>query len=87
MGTSRRLRRESILAGGNAVDPDPNCLAQLNHYRSLMPLSIEARKPMFHLTPADGAIGAHVEAVRSCRNDFKRLALAIAGRVGIDVPT
>ena len=80
--------RRSILgdeaAGG---DPDPNCLAQLKHYRSLMPLSMEAHKPMFHLTPADGAIGAHVEAVRSCRDDFKRLALAIAERVGIGVPT
>lgn len=63
------------------VETDPNCLAQLKHYRSLMPLAMEAHKPMFHLKPADGAIGAHVEAVRDCREDFRRLAAKIA-RVG-----
>jgi hypothetical protein len=62
---------------------DPNCLAQLKHYRSLMPLAMEAHKPMFELKPADGAIGAHVEAVRHCRADFFRLATAIAASVGI----
>ncbi len=56
------------------VESDPNCLAQLKHYRSLMPLAMEAHKPMFHLKPADGAIGAHAEAVRTCRADFVRLA-------------
>ena len=29
------------------VETDLNCLAQLKHYRSLMPLAMEARKPMF----------------------------------------
>ena len=56
------------------VTDDPHCLAQLKHYRSLMPLAREAHKPMFHLKPADGAIGAHVEAVPDCRNDFFALA-------------
>lgn len=66
-----------------AVADDRYCLALLKHYRSLMPMAMEARKPMFMLKPADGAIGAHVEAVRSCYDDFLRLARAIAKQAGI----
>src|SRR5690606_34433693 len=44
------------------VRQDSHCLAALKHYRSLMPLAQEARKPMFYLKPADGAIGAHAQA-------------------------
>lgn len=62
------------------LDSDPNRLAQLKHYRSLMPMAMEAHKPMFFLKPADGAIGAHAQAVMACYQDFKRLALAIAER-------
>ena len=36
---------------------DPYCLAQLKHYRSLMPLGMEA-KPIFYLKPADWTIAA-----------------------------
>jgi chromosome partitioning protein len=43
---------------------DPNCLALLKHYQSLMPMAQEARKAMFQLKPADGAIGAHSNAVK-----------------------
>jgi hypothetical protein len=53
-------------------------LATLKDYRSLiMPLAREARKPMFHLKPADGAIGSHVYAVQSCYRDFRNLASQI----------
>jgi chromosome partitioning protein len=69
------------------VDQDPNCLASLKHYRSLMPMAMEVQKPMFHLKPADGAIGAHIYAVQDCYNDFKRLALEIARRCGLNAPT
>jgi cellulose biosynthesis protein BcsQ len=65
------------------VEDDPNCLAQLKHYRSLMPLAMEAHKPMFHLRPADGAIGAHGEAVRDCRNDFIELAQKVGAAAGV----
>ena len=67
------------------VADDPHCLARLKHYRSLMPLAMEAHKPMFHLKPVDGAIGAHVEAVRDCRNDFLQLSKRIAASVGITI--
>lgn len=62
---------------------DPYSLALLKHYRSLMPLAMDAHKPMFFLKPADGAIGAHVEAVRSCYDDFHGLAKQIAGKAGL----
>lgn len=82
--------RRSVLGDVSAVDDtissDPNCLAQLKHYRSLMPMSMEANKPMFALKPADGAIGSHVQAVRSCYQDFEELAVKIAERCGIELP-
>lgn len=53
---------------------DPYCLATLKHYRSLIPLGQEARKPIFHLTVADGAIGNHALAVKEAHRDFRRLA-------------
>ncbi len=65
------------------VEDDPHCLARLKHYRSLMPLATEARKPIFLLKPADGAIGAHGEAVRDCYRDFKALANGILEKVGL----
>jgi hypothetical protein len=57
---------------------DPYCLATIKHYRSLIPMGQEKRKPIFQLTPADGAIGSHAGAVRDAKDDFKRLAEKIA---------
>ncbi len=74
---------EEVHDGAPQVGDDPYCLAQLKHYRSLMPLAMESHKPMFHLKPADGAIGAHVEAVRDCYQDFLMLARRIGTSVGI----
>jgi hypothetical protein len=66
-----------------SVADDPYCLALLKHYRSLMPMAMEARKPIFFLKSADGAIGAHIEAVRSCYKDFQKLAGKIAASAGV----
>jgi cellulose biosynthesis protein BcsQ len=63
------------------AENDEHCLAMLKHYRSLMPMAQEARKPMFRLKPADGAIGAHVKAVQECYKDFRRLARRIRERL------
>lgn len=65
---------------------DPYCLAMLNHYRSLMPMAMEARKPVFALKPADGAIGAHSDAVRRAYLDFQELASLILERSGGTLP-
>ena len=69
--------------GPAAAADDPNCLATLKHYRSLMPMAQEARKPIFRLKAADGALGGHIYAVQECYDDFKSLAIAIANRCGV----
>lgn len=68
------------------VKNDPYCLSLLKHYRSLMPMAMEVRKPIFFLKSADGAIGAHIEAVRKCYKDFEALAGRIAGCCGVAFP-
>jgi hypothetical protein len=82
--------RESVLdervATLPTVSDDPYCLALLKHYRSLMPMAREAHKPIFSLKAADGAIGSHIEAVKSCYADFRQLAEKIGSFVGISVP-
>ncbi|MCU1245895.1 MAG: cobyrinic acid ac-diamide synthase, partial [Acidobacteria bacterium] len=79
--------RESVLQQAASPAPaaadDPYCLAMLKHYRSLMPMAMEARKPVFFLKPADGAIGAHAEATRRAYDDFRMLARKIAERLGL----
>lgn len=73
------------LNGPLAITEDPHCLILLKHYRSLMPMAQEVRKPMFHLKPADGAIGSHFQAVQGVYQDFKRLAQRVAKRAKITV--
>jgi chromosome partitioning protein len=75
--------REATASDAIGVGNDPHCLALLKHYRSLMPLAQEAHKPMFYLKPADGAIGAHTQAVQGAFLDFRRLALKILQKIGI----
>jgi chromosome partitioning protein len=71
---------ETPVHASGRIDDDPHCLGLLKHYRSLMPMAQEARKPMFHLKAADGALGAHVKAVEEARRDFSDLAKRIATR-------
>jgi len=77
--------RRSILKENNEgttkVIDDENCLTLLKHYRSLMPMAQEARKPIFHLQAADGAIGAHSYSVRDAHRDFKVVTEKIIGIV------
>ncbi len=47
-------------------------------------MAMEARKPIFHLKSADGAIGAHTYAVKACEKDFEELAHRIAA--GLPAP-
>lgn len=75
---------EDRVAGSDVLH-DSHCLAMLKHYRSLMPLAMEAHKPMFQLRPADGAIGAHVAAVQSCYDDFHRLARRIGASIDLEL--
>lgn len=55
------------------VEEDPYCLALLKQFASLMPMAMEARKPVFLLRHADGAIGSHTLAVQHAYQTFERL--------------
>ena len=79
-------RKEALEQTGSSVsstENDSECLATLKHYRSLMAMAHEARKPMFHLKAADGALGGHIYAVQDCYRDFKKLARRIADRCDV----
>jgi chromosome partitioning protein len=81
--TCRRSVLEDMSTTPVPIDTDPNKLARLKDYRSLMPMAQEARKPMFLLKPADGAIGGHQAAVLECRDDFAALARRILQETGL----
>jgi cellulose biosynthesis protein BcsQ len=83
-----QVYREAVLdidEPSPSIDADPYCLAQMKHYRSLMPLSYEVHKPVFALKPADGAFGGHQAAVTDARGDFAALADRILHAVGVEL--
>lgn len=76
--------QQSVL--GELSHPDQDSehqIQRIKHYRSLMPMAMEMRKPMFSLSSADGAIGAHQTNVQQCYGDFSALTQAIAARIGL----
>jgi cellulose biosynthesis protein BcsQ len=78
------LYRKSVLNDGASnvsLINDQHCLARLKHYRSLVPLAQEARKPIFQLTAAEGALGNHSYAVAEARKHFHDLAKAILSQM------
>ncbi len=80
--------RTAVLGEGDqgVLSSQNHCLATLRNYRSLMPMAQEARKPIFDLTPADGAIGSHAQLVRVCEQDFRNLAEKVAQAAGLSKP-
>lgn len=89
MAQAPKAYREAVLdepgEPSPPIDEDPHCLGRLKDFRSLMAMAQEARKPMFSLKPADGAIGGHQAAVSACYDGFRRLARTIAERCGVPV--
>ena len=85
----RRMPAEyvrSVLDDASGTDDltpenDPNLVATIKHFRSLIALAQEARKPIFSLTPADGAMGAHSVAANAAYADFKQLAEELLRRM------
>lgn len=65
---------------------DPHCIATLRRYDALLAMAREAGKPLLQLRPADGAVGAHAQAVKSAYQDFRRLAVEVARRAGVELP-
>lgn len=81
-GTYRSEILDSSDSGGTETDTE-HCLARLKHYRSLVPMAQEVRKPIFKLTSADGAIGSHSYAVIEARRQFEQLATRILEQIGL----
>lgn len=82
---ARNLMNKQLGPFPATPNDDIHCLATIKHFRSLVPLAQEARKPIFHLKPADGAIGSHAAAVADARRDFRALANKIASRINEEV--
>jgi cellulose biosynthesis protein BcsQ len=72
---------------GNAPATDPSCLATVRNYRSLAPLAQDARKAIFDLRAADGAIGSHARLVAMCYDEFRALATRLISICGLGAPT
>lgn len=68
------------------ADADEYCLGLIKHYHSLAPMAQEARRPLFLLRSADGAIGAHQRAVHEAYGHFETLAMRLLDAVGISAP-
>ena len=75
------LKIDSAFYPASPSEDAENALATIKHYRSLVPMAQEVRKPLFQLTSADGAIGSHAAAVTSAREDFKKLAKKIIAKI------
>ncbi|MFH9478958.1 hypothetical protein ACH4L7_34780 [Streptomyces anulatus] len=71
------MLNEQALSSGEAL----HHIATLRNYRSLMPLARDARKPMFELKAADGALGSTQKYVQTCYREFKGLAENVLDRV------
>jgi chromosome partitioning protein len=56
-------------------------LAKIPNLHSLIPYSLEARKPVFQCTSADGLKGAHIASAQASRDLFDPMARLIAGVV------
>jgi len=82
--------RKSVLDSDEtppAADQDPYRLASLRNYRSLMPLAQDARKPMFDLRAADGALGSTGRYVETCAREFRALARTVLRATGVEAST
>lgn len=77
------LGEKEVTTAVDSLSTDPHHLGLLKNYRSLVPMAQEANKPLFHLKPADGAIGSHSHAVQSAARAFRELAIEIARRVAV----
>jgi cellulose biosynthesis protein BcsQ len=66
------------------VENDEYALALLRHYKSLIPIAQEVRKPIFSLKTADGVNGSQMATVTAAYNDFHSLAMSIMYKAKLD---
>ena len=65
------------------IDTDPECIASIKHWASLVPIAQRARKPICELKQADGISGGQIQAVIRCRKEFADLATEVALRLDV----
>ena len=76
----------AVLGAEVAAPTKGHEIATVRNYRSLMPLAHDARKPMFDLRAADGAIGSTQRYVQVCFGEFRALAEEVLRRLQVIVP-
>lgn len=79
--TYQKYILDQVEGPASEVENDPHCIGMVRHYQSMMPMAQEARKPVFSLKPADGAIGSHAQAVTKSYMEFKRITDTILGAI------
>lgn len=67
----------------NKIEDDPQCIAMLKHFASLVPLAQLARKPIFDLKQADGIGGGQIQAVAKARAEFDELVRKLRVILGV----
>jgi chromosome partitioning protein len=80
------LGKRKLPKAGLDLDQDPECIALIKHFASLVPLAQVARKPIFDLKQSDGIGGGQIQSVAKSRSEFKALAREVVRRLGIDLP-
>ena len=60
--------------GEKIIEKDENCLSLLKFFSSLESMSMEVRKLIFSLRPADDATGTHMFAVQKSYAEFEELS-------------
>lgn len=78
----RWIARSNRTGQGSIAD-DERCLGVLSSYSSLFQIAEDAGKPVFHLTPADGAIGSVMTGAQRAGAELQSLARVIADRLQI----
>ncbi|OYU11472.1 MAG: chromosome partitioning protein [Comamonadaceae bacterium PBBC1] len=73
----RKYIEETTTDNTPKIEDDPFALALLRHYKSIVPIGQEARKPIFSLKSADGVSGSQMATVRAAYDDFQNLATKI----------
>ncbi|MBN1517662.1 AAA family ATPase [Candidatus Sumerlaeota bacterium] len=82
------LYREYVLQQAHVQDDlspsaDEYCLSFIKHFRTLMPLAQEARKPIFLLKAADGVLGGHNKYVQAAYDLFKSFTEKLLRVIGL----
>ncbi len=87
-GSAASRRSFTARSSGSPTPPSTmrttrTSFASLRSFTSLMPLARDARKPMFDLKPADGAMGSTGRLVHICYREFRDVAVRLMGAAEI----